>query len=424
MDKWVLKQGFPVITVTEGKDEIKVRQNRFLSTGDATPEEDETLWYVPLELKTVGPNGAQVDSSVVLKEEREATIPLPNAADSAWKLNANTVGVYRVAYTPERLAKLGAEAAKADSAFSLEDRVGLVSDAHTLAKAGYAKSSGTLTLLKTLINEPTFLVNNAAMGALGDLISVWFEEEEAVQKGLLKFGAEFFGPKAKKLGFDPKADDSVETQQLRLVVIAGAASGEDAWTVGEIKRRFAALMDGDDSQITADLLATVYSNAVKHGGAAEYEKVVEIYRAPPTPTHKMAAMMAMSSTKDQSLIQRTVDFMYGGEVKEQDFLYYFRGMSARLATRRALWNSTKERYAELAKRFSGNFALTRLIESSFGMLASEKDAQEVEAFFKDKETKKFAMGLSQGLEGVRARAAWLERGREDVKAWLSQEGYL
>ena len=424
MDKWVLDQGFPVITVTEGKDEIKVRQNRFLSTGDVKDEEDKTLWYVPLELKTVGPNGAQVDSSVVLKEERETTIPIKDVENAAWKLNADTVGVYRVAYSPERLAKLGAEAVKADSAFSLEDRVGLLSDAHTLAKAGYAKTSGTLTFLKTITDEPTFLVNNAATGALGDMMSVWFEEPEDVQKALQKFGAEFFGPKAKRLGFDQKDGDSVDTQQLRLVAISAAATGEDEWTLGEIKKRFNALLEGDDSQIPADLLATVYSNAVKHGSEREYNKVVDIYRKPPTPTHKIASMMAMCAARDQALIQRTLEFLYSGEVKEQDFLHYFRGMSARLATRRPLWADLKQRYDVLAERFSGNFALSRLIECSFGMLASDKDAQEVEAFFKTKDTKKFNMGLSQGLEGVRARAAWLERDREDVKQWLQSHGYL
>lgn len=38
--------GFPVVTVTETKDGITVRQDRFLETGPAAPEHNETLWYV------------------------------------------------------------------------------------------------------------------------------------------------------------------------------------------------------------------------------------------------------------------------------------------------------------------------------------------------------------------------------------------
>lgn len=199
MRNWVLKIGHPVITVTESDEAIHVRQNRFLSTGDPTPEEDETLWYVPLELKTVGPNGVQVDKKAVLDEKREATIPLPGAKDATWKLNAETIGVYRVAYTPERLAKLGAEAAKKDSAFSLEDRVGLVSDAMVLAKSGYGKTSGGLSLLKALKGDETYLVNSASAGHLGSLASVWWEQPEEVRDAIDAFRADFFGPLAKKV---------------------------------------------------------------------------------------------------------------------------------------------------------------------------------------------------------------------------------
>lgn len=38
--------GFPVLTVTETKDGIKIRQDRFLETGPAPPEENDTIWYV------------------------------------------------------------------------------------------------------------------------------------------------------------------------------------------------------------------------------------------------------------------------------------------------------------------------------------------------------------------------------------------
>lgn len=36
--------GFPVVTVTDTKDGIHVRQDRFLDTGAAPPEHNETIW--------------------------------------------------------------------------------------------------------------------------------------------------------------------------------------------------------------------------------------------------------------------------------------------------------------------------------------------------------------------------------------------
>ena len=57
-------------------------------------------------------------------------------------------------------------------------------------------------------------------------------------------------------------------------------------------------------------------------------------------------------------------------------------------------------------------------------LTSEKDAQQVEAFFKDKDTSAFDQGLSQGLDAVRAKAKWLERDTKDVEQWLRENKYL
>jgi len=58
-----------------------------------------------------------------------------------------------VLYTPERLTSIAAEAAKQDSIFSLDDRLGLVHDAFALAKAGLAKVSSALTLVDLWTNE-------------------------------------------------------------------------------------------------------------------------------------------------------------------------------------------------------------------------------------------------------------------------------
>lgn len=61
----------------------------------------------------------------------------------------------RVLYTPERVAKIAAEAAKVDGTglLSLNDRIGLVHDAMALSKAGLAKMSSALTLLDGLKGE-------------------------------------------------------------------------------------------------------------------------------------------------------------------------------------------------------------------------------------------------------------------------------
>ena len=80
-----------------------------------------------------------------------------------------------------------------------------------------------------------------------------------------------------------------------------------------------------------------------------------------------------------------------------------------------------------------------LIQGSIGSFSSEKDAQEIEKFFKvrrgsrsdliilnrdsritkqDKDNSKYDMVLAQSLDGIRARAKWNERSTAEIKQWL------
>lgn len=419
MDSWVLKQGFPVITVSESKEGISVKQNRFLL--ELKPEEDTTLWHVPLMLKT---QDGKVESDLILTE-REKSIPLKGADEATWKLNSGTIGVYRVAYSPERLAKLGAEAAKKDgSLFTLEDRVGLVSDAFVLAQAGYGKTSGALELMKALKEEPSYLVNLSMATSLGELASTWYEQPKEVQDAISKYRADIFGPAAKRVGFEFSESESPEERQVRSTILGAAAAAEDEWVVKQMQLNFEPLLNGgDDSKIHPDLLQVTFRTAVKHGGKAEYDAVVKVYEKPETPSHKIAAMLAMGSTRDESLLKLTIDFMYK-KVKEQDMMYYFSSLSANSKSRRLVWESTKEHYDELVKRFAGNFTLSRLIEYSFNKFTSQSDYDEIKQFFNLKDNRKYQSGLDQGLDAVRANVFWLQQDSQDVQSWLKQQNYL
>jgi aminopeptidase 2 len=86
------------------------------------PEEDETIWYIPLELKTVDKDGKVSVNHKAILDSRETIIPLPDAPNTTYKLNAETAGVYHTLYPPERWAKLGQEAKNPRGGFSLNDR--------------------------------------------------------------------------------------------------------------------------------------------------------------------------------------------------------------------------------------------------------------------------------------------------------------
>lgn len=56
-------------------------------------------------------------------------------------------------YNPEITAKISAEAAKPDSIFGLNDRIGLVIDSVALAQAGFSNTSSMFALINGLKGE-------------------------------------------------------------------------------------------------------------------------------------------------------------------------------------------------------------------------------------------------------------------------------
>lgn len=56
-------------------------------------------------------------------------------------------------YGPSVTAKISAEAAKPDSVFKLNDRIGLVLDSVALAQAGFSDTSSMFTLINGLRGE-------------------------------------------------------------------------------------------------------------------------------------------------------------------------------------------------------------------------------------------------------------------------------
>lgn len=103
---------------------------------------------------------------------------------------------------------------------------------------------------------------------------------------------------------------------------------------------------------------------------------------------------------------------------------FFAALAANPVSRHLIWDSFKQRYDELVKRLEGSFMLTRLVEYSIRLLASQKDYDDVRSFFQGKDTKKYVNGLEQGLDNVRANVFWVNKDRENVKKWLVESQYL
>ena len=147
MDPWIRKIGFPVLTVAEEPGQIGVRQSRFLSTGDVEDAEDETLWWIPLGLKTDPKDTGASPRALMEKEET-----LRDVDETFYKLNTEQNGFYRTNYPAVRLARLG----ESEDKLSDEDKIGLIADAAALAISGHGTTAGLLNFVENFEDESSY----------------------------------------------------------------------------------------------------------------------------------------------------------------------------------------------------------------------------------------------------------------------------
>ncbi|KAF7591170.1 Aminopeptidase 2 mitochondrial [Aspergillus hancockii] len=418
MDIWTKNVGFPVVTVSEDTDSssIKVKQNRFLRTGDVRPEEDKTLYPVMLGLRT----NRGIDEDTMLSE-REGQFKLPDL--DFFKLNADHSAIYRTSYTPERLSKLG-EAAK-KGLLTVEDRAGMIADAGALAASGYQSTSGLLSLLKGFDSESEFVVWNEIVTRIGTLRASWLFEDDQSKDALKAFQRSLVSTKTHELGWGFSDKDGHILQQFKALLFSSAGSAEDPAVVNAAQEMFQRFAAGDTSAIHPNIRGSVFSIVLKNGGEKEYNVVYDRFRNAPTSDEKTTALRCLGAAEDPTLIQRTLGLALGDEVKNQDIYMPLGGLRSHKAGIEARWAWMKDNWDALYKRLPpGLGMLGTVVQLSTSSFCTEAQLKDVEGFFKEKDTKGFDRAVEQSLDAIRAKINWVQRDRADVESWLKSNGFL
>lgn len=419
MSTWTQKVGFPVVTVEEKKasNDITVRQNRFLSTGDVKPEEDQTLYPLTLALRTK----KGIDRSVMLTE-REASLSIPEDSEDFYKLNADSSGLYRVKYPADRVAKLSQ--AGADGLLSVEDRVGLVADIASLSTSGYTKTSDLLTLLSLWKGEKESNVWAQIITRL-KAVSWRFQEPKEVKKALEKFQRDLVVPQAKAVGWEFSESDGLLVEQLKSRLFSAAVDAEDQEFINialdMFERRF---VKGDSEAIHPNLRDAVFSAASVYGDDSVWQTLLDLYNSPQSSEEGVRAIRALGKKPSVDVRKKTLDLAFGG-VRSQDIFWLLNSLSYDMDGCRMLWQWLQDNWSKLIVEFPPTMGnLGHIVSICSQGLGSDEDLDAFNKFFADKDTKGIEMNLANTRDRIASRSAWYKRDRDDVAQWLKEHNYL
>ena len=458
IDNWILKIGFPVVTVAEEPGQITVEQRRFLATGDVKPEEDQTTWWVPLNLRK-SPD-SKVQPEKVASTTREQT--LRDINDSFYKLNANQTGFYRTNYPPPRLTKLGASR----HSLSIEDKIGLILDAASLAMSGEGTTPALLGLLQEFQGEDNYLVWSAITSALGTTRGV-FSSNDKLATALRTFTLKLVSPAADKIGWEFSSHEDYLTAQLRPLLIEAAGFAGHTGILAEAWKKFQAYMspspeNATTSAIHPSLRRTVLRLACTHNSKEAYPLVLRHYLTTTSIDGKETCLLALGRVQDVQLARQFFAFLLSPAVAIQDIHSGAEVLAAnKPAIRHELWNCMKEFWDKrptgeivgvagvpeaggtdtgaaggkvaggathsslLEKAGARSVVLARFLRVALSRFSDEETGRDIDAFFKERDPE--GLGCDRDLavvhDTILARAGYRKREEAVVGEWLSARGY-
>ncbi|KIV98469.1 uncharacterized protein PV09_09722 [Verruconis gallopava] len=416
MDPWIRKIGFPVVTLAEELGQIGVRQSRFLISGDIKPEEDETIWWIPLGIKFTASTKKILHTALT---EKETTVR--DIDEGFYKINADQTGFYRTNYPPAHLTRLGEKR----HSLSVEDRIGLIGDVAALAQSGDGTTAAFLALVEQFQDEKQYLVWQQIITALGNIRSI-FSDVQDISNGLRIFTLKLLTPAVEKIGWEFAPNEDLLTGQLRALLIAQAGMSGHQPTITEATKRFNSFNAGDQAAIHPSLRSPIFRICVTHGRKDAYEAVKNFYLTTTSVDGKEIALQALGRVQTSELATEYLDFTFSDKVAVQDRHSPAIALAANGKTRLALWEYIKNNWEEkVFASLSGNMVvLERFLRSALNKHSSFAVEQDIEKFFEGKDQRGYDRGLGVVKDTIHGAANYKERDEALVREWLKAHGYL
>ncbi|KAJ8317302.1 hypothetical protein KUTeg_005206 [Tegillarca granosa] len=375
MTTWTKQMGYPVIKVVEKQE-----------------GSDKSQWMVPVSICTT--SSPTTPAKMILLDKPSVSVTVENVKPTDWiKVNAGTVGVYRVQYTSEMLDKL--IPAIKDSSLPPRDRLGLQSDLFALSRAGSVSAVDVLKVAEAYLNEKDYTVwNDLSLNLSGVSIPLQYTESRDDFKRYIRH----------------------LTAMLRDLVLTKMGRNGDEATVAEAQRRFEEHVSGA-KPLPADLRTPVYLTVLSNGGEETFNKMLKLYDEADMQEEKVRIARSLGAVKTESLIEKVLEFSMSDKVRSQDTVFVMASVTGSVLGREMFWKFTQKRWEELITRYKGGFLLSRLVKSTENF-ASEEKAKEVEEFFKTHPAPAAERTVQQSCENIRLNAAWLSRESERVGQFL------
>lgn len=386
MDSWIWQPGYPLVLACLDATQTKLilQQQRFTFTPDAL--DDPQNWLIPIHIRI-----NETETKYLLSDQ-SLEIPLTDSR-SAIVVNAGGYGYYRVAYSPELLARLqGEELLK----LATIERYSLVDDAWNAVVAGRLEASAFISFVSGFASERDLAVWQAiALGlrGCGRLL-----DDNSYAKLQRRIHA-LVNPVIADLGWEVQStDDDLRAKLRGLLINLLAVNGNDS-TAQEKCKALLVQNDAEPHLVHPELVASATSVVASTGGVHEYEYFLEKFRTTDNPQDQLRYLYALTEFDSAELVDRTCNFAVAGEVKSQNAPFVLARCVGLRKNGVLAWKFIRQYWEQAQQKFPTN-TIIRMVDPVKFLNTPDLEA-DVQSFFAEHDIPQASKMLQQVLERQR-----------------------
>jgi aminopeptidase N len=412
MPTFVMQPGVPIISIRSqacNADSTRLRftQQRFYLSPKRTASTDQK-WQIPVCIKTSDGKGS--DCEVVSSKTQDVEI---KACRSWFFANRNAKGYYRSFYEDPK--NLTAVAAAAEKGLTPAERVALVEDVWAMTRAGKTPARVFLDLAHAMRSEQSRTVLDLLAGHLGALGSLAPKDLDNQYRAFVRAQ---FGPLAEQLGWNPRPQDSDEQKALRASLLGILGAAGDVQATSAARKVVQEYLEAPQS-VEGTIAVAAFPVAAENGDAAFYERLIGVLDKSRSTDEYYQALFSLAEFRQPALLERTLNLLDQGKIRQQDYPRVFSELLANEASRDMAWSYLKAHWTDLSEKvtsFGGNGAVTAL-----GNFCTPQLRDDVRKFFAHNRAPGAARALQQSLERMDRCIEFKQSQQASVTEWLRQQ---
>jgi tricorn protease interacting factor F2/3 len=325
VQNWIEQPGYPLITVERNGNKLTLTQQRFTYR----PYNSSQTWIVPITLMVWGTD-AEPDRQTFIMQDAEMTVELPQA-HSAYKLNIDQTGFYRVNYLdPDNLHALADRVKNGSLAHT--DRWGLQNDLYALARAGRLPLEAYLDFIDHYENESEYLPLAGIVTNLGQAERIVTTK---TRDRIAAIGRSIGQRVLARIGMTPEANEPHARAALRNQLLWQTAAWGSASAIDFGLEQFDRMRSGHN--VDPDIAHSIMQIGARQSGQPALDWFKTRFAESPSEHERMNILAAIAAFAQWHLVKASLEFTLNSVPPRNRFMPIVSAAANRPAASR-LWD--------------------------------------------------------------------------------------